>query len=111
MEKSTKIFLGLAAAGVVAYLVFKPKKAVAQSKDIPYDACAKDPKSYECAVQQGGGGIIPRGIPELEKINNYFKSQVAPTNGKCPNGYYQEMIECIKAPCPQGMCVPYPELT
>jgi hypothetical protein len=29
MEKNTKILLGLAAAGVVAYLVFKPKKAVA----------------------------------------------------------------------------------
>jgi hypothetical protein len=27
MERNTKILLGLAAAGVVAYLVFKPKKA------------------------------------------------------------------------------------
>jgi hypothetical protein len=29
MEKQTKILIGLAAAGVVAYLVLKPKKAVA----------------------------------------------------------------------------------
>ena len=34
MEKNTKILLGLAAAGVVAYLVFKPKKAVSSIKPI-----------------------------------------------------------------------------
>ena len=32
MDKNTKILLGLAAAGVVAYLVLKPKKAVAAKK-------------------------------------------------------------------------------
>ena len=37
MEKETKILLALAAAGVVAYLVLKPKKAVAETKDIPND--------------------------------------------------------------------------
>jgi hypothetical protein len=31
MEKNTKILLGLATAGVVAYLVLKPKKAVAST--------------------------------------------------------------------------------
>jgi hypothetical protein len=31
MEKNTKILLGLAVAGVVAYLVLKPKKATAQT--------------------------------------------------------------------------------
>ena len=33
MEKQTKILLGLTAAGVVAYLVLKPKKAVAQTSN------------------------------------------------------------------------------
>ena len=31
MEKQTKILLGVAAAGVVAFLILKPKKATAQT--------------------------------------------------------------------------------
>ena len=34
MEKQTKILLGLAVAGVVAYLILKPKKAIASTKPI-----------------------------------------------------------------------------
>ena len=37
MEKQTKIVLGLAAAGVVAYLVLKPKKAVTSTNVQPYN--------------------------------------------------------------------------
>lgn len=92
MEKQTKILLGLVAAGVVAYLVLKPKKVVAASISLN-------------KKQEQGGGVIDA----LDKINNYFKSRVAPINGECPYGYYQETIYCITAPCPEGMCVPNPE--
>ena len=34
MEKQTKILLGVAAAGVVAYLILKPKKATAQTSNV-----------------------------------------------------------------------------
>lgn len=37
MEKQTKILIGLALAGVVAYLVFKPKKAVTKSNLPPFN--------------------------------------------------------------------------
>jgi hypothetical protein len=37
MDKQTKILIGLAAAGVVAYLVLKPKKAVAKSNLPPFN--------------------------------------------------------------------------
>jgi hypothetical protein len=79
MEKQTKILLGLAAAGVVAYLIYKYRPvastAVVTAVANPIvtdvtpivnpittkiDACAKDPHSYECAVQQGIGIIGPR---------------------------------------------------
>ena len=35
MEKQTKILLGLAAAGVVAYLILKPKKVIANTNIKP----------------------------------------------------------------------------
>lgn len=155
MEKNTKILLGLAAAGVVAYFVFKkPKVNIGNlaidfssqaEKDAFYDAYSKQfgnvyiapsgsriETSYgtyactntcmndDCTITKptwskvylmkndGNGGGVSKAFDE---INKYFKSQVAPTNGKCPNGYYKETIYCIKAPCPEGMCIPYPELT
>ena len=97
MEKQTKILLGLVAAGVVAYLVLKPKKAVAASI------------SVNNKQEQGGGVKDATMNKELDKINNFFKSRVSPINGECPYGYYQETIYCITAPCPEGMCVPNPE--
>jgi hypothetical protein len=105
MEKQTKILLGLAAAGVVAYLVFKPKKAVASSSE----NLATDHPNYTPPL---GGDEVPFKEPlNIDKINQLLKSRVAPINGKCPDGYYKESIQCIMAPCPEGMCVPYPELT
>jgi len=50
MEKQTKILLGLAAAGVVAYLVFKPKKAVVQNTTDPY-LC---PQGYKLTAKPMG---------------------------------------------------------
>ena len=37
MEKNTKILIGLAAIGVVAYLLLKPKKAVTKSNIPPFN--------------------------------------------------------------------------
>jgi hypothetical protein len=161
MEKSTKILIGLAAAGVVAYFVFKkPKVNIGNlaidfssqgEKDAFYDAYSKQfgnvyiaPSGSQIETSYGryasintcmddsctitkptwskvellatndnyGGDSNGGGVSKaLDEINKYFKSQVAPTNGKCPNGYYKETIYCIKAPCPEGMCIPYPELT
>jgi len=54
MEKKTKILLGLAAAGVVAYLVLKPKKVIAASKP-------SDPRQ-PLAVGQNDTKVLPGGL-------------------------------------------------
>jgi hypothetical protein len=68
MEKNTKILLGLAAAGVVAYLVLKPKKESQTSQEwqklLKNDFCATDPNSYECYVQKGGGFMPIKRTPD-----------------------------------------------
>jgi hypothetical protein len=104
MENNTKIALGLAAAVVVGYIVYnkskKPKVTKPAPNDFPFpskiDACAKDPKSYECAVQKGGGGIIPRPIKDLQKLlpeEQQLQKQCVCDSYPCncgasnPNGY------------------------
>jgi hypothetical protein len=88
MEKNTKILLGLAAAGVLAYLVLKPKKVITNSyfpskmqmesqtlqenypenqeiqKLFKTDFCASDPNSYSCYVQKGGGFMPIKRTPD-----------------------------------------------
>lgn len=90
MEKNTKILLGVGAV-IAAYLIFKPKK-VSATESIP-------PSSEM-------GDTVGSIKKHYEDLNAYFKSKVAPIDGKCPIGYYKEEIRCIAAPCPEGMCVP-----
>ena len=74
MEKQTKILLGLAAAGVVAYLVFKPKRAVvvAQNTQDPY-LC---PSGYKLTPKPMGLSSMEVCEDEngnrAEKINNPY---------------------------------------
>jgi hypothetical protein len=108
MEKQTKILLGLGAV-IAAYIILKPKKAVAQTDSAPeqrkvntpwntqdgYDPCANG-FTYECAVSKGGGGVMGP-LPKNETKDpidpkfydqNYFNS-ILP-KGPCV---------CITAPC------------
>jgi len=63
-------------AVIAAYLILKPKKVDTSTQDT------------------------------IAQIRMNVKSKVSPINGKCPIGYYKETINCIIAPCPEGMCVP-----
>jgi hypothetical protein len=130
MNKETKILVGVGAV-IAAYLILKPKKAVAQTNIVSTPKIVQSPSKVQTPsnvqlenmpivkqtpfiptlpkpkVNIGNSGVRSKA---LDEINNYLKSQVAPINGKCPNGYYKETITCIVAPCPEGMCVPYPEI-
>ena len=75
MEKNTKILLGVAAAGVVAYLVFKSKKPKSQVNSATKDCVIKHYnciKSWEETIQ----------IPMDADCKNYqpAKPQCAPSN-------------------------------
>jgi hypothetical protein len=102
MEKQTKILIGLAAAGVVAYLVLKPKKAVAStsvSQELTKIAeelslglvrCGDGTmqKKEDCATRGGynTGVMAPRINEEWAPL---------PNNAPIPKG----PCVCITAPC------------
>jgi hypothetical protein len=120
MEKQTKILLGIGAA-IALYLILKPKKAVTSAVAVVPSEEKPQPKvtgGYPCPdgtidYDYTDNGVMSPCVGNkspLDALNRYLKSQVAPTNGKCPSGYYKETIRCIIAPCPEGMCVPYPNI-
>jgi hypothetical protein len=79
MEKQTKILLGLAAAGVVAYLVFKSKKPKSPATSATKDCVTKHyncTKSWDETIQ----------IPMDADCKNYqpAKPQCAPRNQEIP---------------------------
>jgi hypothetical protein len=117
MEKNTKILLGVGAV-IAAYLILKPKKAVTSTAIKEEKPQPKVTGGYPCPdgtidynyTDNGAMSPCVGHKSPLDALNKYLKSQVAPTNGKCPSGYYKETIRCIVAPCPEGMCVPYPNI-
>jgi len=62
MEKNTKILIGVGIAAVAAYFVYRSKSKA--------------------------------------------KTQTGAVKGKCPEGFVYAQINCIKAPCPEGECIP-----
>jgi hypothetical protein len=78
MENSTKIVLGLAAAGVVAYLVLKPKKAVAATTPTKTKNTTDRficPNGYTLGIKVVGGVV---GLIDACKDENGNWSNVAP---------------------------------
>lgn len=113
MERNTKILLGVGVV-IAAYLILKPKKAVTSTTITEEKPQPKVTGGYPCPdgsidynyTDSGARSPCVGHKSPLDALNRYLKSQVAPTNGKCPSGYYKETIRCIVAPCPEGMCVP-----
>lgn len=75
MEKQTKILLGVGAA-IALYLIFKPKKAVAQptTDDLPTNGGA---------VIGGGVGIVQNPEGDLKPVDTGIKATVEPTTKDC----------------------------
>lgn len=78
MERSTKIYIGVGAAALVAFLLLRNK------------AAAQKPSGGTTGGKLGD--VISGGLPKPD----------AP----CPAGQTRLELKCIKAPCPSSMCMP-----
>jgi len=93
MEKQTKILLGLAAAGVVAYLVFKSKKP--KSKCI--GEFVVECNDGSCDVSNGiVRACLGKGGEKGTKANPDYGYHNPRMYGTCPEGYtYNSLAGCI----------------
>jgi hypothetical protein len=103
MEKNTKILLGLAAAGVVAYLLLKPKKAVSSNNNVvsaPNEYQFIKGSQEEIAFENGKGRkYSPFESPEngdlIQTDFGYYKYVVTDEN----SGYWIKQYNCENGYC------------
>jgi hypothetical protein len=84
MENNTKIYIGVGAAALVAFLLFR-NKAAAQKTG---------------ATTTGGTGKTG------DKLGDVIRGGLPKPEAPCPEGQTRVEIQCIVAPCPPSMCMP-----
>jgi hypothetical protein len=121
MENSTKIYIGVGAAALVAFLLFRNKAAAQKpagtggtTKDCPAGQkrvqpnCKQAPCPSYCE-----SNIIPQ-FPVKDSVNDYQSYDEYMTYGgndkpkpkqECPAGTIQKVAPCIYPPCPT-FCMP-----
>jgi hypothetical protein len=100
MEKQTKILLGVAAAGVVAYLILKPKKATAQTNSVVSPLTKTDSKIIDAIT-----GGLPKKIDSIDakKVTNTSTTTRTTTTppdvvrGTTNSPYLREGVEYIRS--------------
>jgi len=93
MEKNTKILIGVGIAAVAAYFVYRSKSK------------AKTQTGGEAQTGGAGGAVkgkCPEGFFYVQPLPPIFqpKPKPLPVSSKCPAGSSEQVVMCIKAPCP-----------
>lgn len=97
MKKQTKVLIGLAAAGVGAYLIFKPKAAYANytSKNPPSKTLAKAKENANVAAQAVSDSVKKRtsAVNQLLDIGIYTGGEVIGKYvGETPKKWWQKLF-------------------
>ena len=118
MEKNTKILIGVGIAAVAAYFVYRSKSKAktqtggeAQTGGAGGAVKGKCPEGFfyvqlNCIKAPCGGECFPMDMmpPKLEQkpLPPIFqpKPKPLPVSSKCPAGSKEQIVMCIKAPCP-----------
>jgi len=113
MEKNTKILIGVGIAAVAAYFVYRSKSKAKTQTGAVKDKC---PEGFVYApincfkAPCPEGECIPMDMlpPKLEQkpLPPIFqpKPKPLPVSSKCPAGSKEQIVMCIKAPCP-SICI------
>jgi hypothetical protein len=110
MENKTKIYIGVGAAALVAFLLFR-NKAVAQKPSGGGTGGTTGGTGKDAPCPEGQTRIQPNCIKApcpSECIPDNIDDWMKPKNEKpkgCPAGTREVDIACIVAPCP-SMCLP-----
>jgi hypothetical protein len=108
MEKNTKILIGVGIAAVAAYFVYRNKKSgksgstTGNGKKCPEGFVYSQINCIQAPCPEGE--CVPlESIPE-EILPPIFqpkpKPLPKPVSSKCPAGSSEQVVMCIKAPCP-----------
>jgi hypothetical protein len=96
MEKNTKILLGLAAAGVVAYLVLKPKKATAQTISNGSPSTKTDSNSIIDAITGGDAKKVTNTTSTTTRTTTRPASEITQKYGTTDSPYLKEGVAYIQ---------------
>ena len=114
MENSTKIYIGVGAAALIAFLLLRNKAAAQKPSGTGENTGGTD----KDACPAGQIRIQPQCIKApcnsyCQSVDDFLPATPIPTPTPtpraelpCPEGQTRVEIQCIAAPCPPSMCMP-----